>query len=1046
MKPIKLVMEGFGPYLEKTEIDFEKMDNGLTLISGNTGSGKTTIFDAICCALYGETSGKNRSFTQMRSKSAEPTDKTRIYFEFELRGKKYIVERSPKFLRPKRNSNELTEEAAKATLVYPDGRTVTKVSTVTNEVKDLLGIGKDEFRQIVMIAQNDFMAMIKDTKANQEITFNRIFGTQIYRDFITKVKHEVDTFENRRDQVKEQIQMELSRLGLEELSTDTNLFTGQIIEALSIREDSLKEKLPQLEAEVIRLDQEVKASLKLIEHAKLLKQQFTELKVANNRRTELNKQKESIDNLIYRTQRAEDARDGVEGIYNEFCENKKHLSELEQQLKIKRQDYRTALARSEQYSEKLKNYPQDKLIQMRQEEKELEGMIPVYQEAADLNKTLIELRLKRDQLIQSNEVNTREKDALSEKLKSLVIYSDEYFSDLRNKNEANRSNYRILFERIEELMQILVDLKNFTSSYINESNRLVNARVRLKDTQKEYDSKFDIYISNQAHFLAEKLKPDEPCPVCGSLEHPHPATLTSDKNVTIEELEELESELNSLRKSIQNISHSVDQDEGKITAGKDSLEKYYSLFNEKNKHFLESYKTGLDLVLSDPTSKENKKNLTQAGKDLSQCLEQIQEAVAFELSEYERKAREIDQNESVNQKLIQEKEKLEKQQGQQEEVIEDQKNQIAELNEKISAQQVLYEEKKKVLSHASLKEAQEALNNKKEQIEIFIKGQEQIQSLEKEATELVKQLEGEGKALSAEGSQAKKRIEENSVNLSKQLRENNFNDLKDFLNSRLSPDEINQNNKKIQDYHFEVKSNYQTIGELSTKLKGKIDPDMKKLEEEENSLNEALKEKRTEFSQTELELKKLDGSKQVIEERLKIYRKISQEYDVLFGLDRMINKRGATFSQYVLSVYFKKILRKANIKLAEMTNGLYQFKQPKEGQLEIAIFDASTGTTRDIKTLSGGETFTASLALALGFSEVVEEQNGGVRLDTIFIDEGFGSLDPEYLERAIDVLSKLSTERRVAIISHVEQLKERIDQQIVVEKGKNSSRIKLITR
>lgn len=920
MRPLHIKLSAFGPYAGSTEIPMEQLgERGLYLITGDTGAGKTTIFDAICFALFGEASGPNRDASMFRSKYAAPETPTEVELTFLHGGKEYYIKRNPEYERPKKSGNGMTRQAADALLRMPDGRVYTKVKDVTAQVVELLGINKDQFSQIAMLAQGDFLKLLlADTKQRQEI-FRELFQTKYYQSLQNKL-------EEKRKQVYGQVEdgRKSIRQYIQGIQADKD-------DVLSIDAEKAKEELLTTEAVLELLD-------KLIRKDQALKETQEE------KLRKINDELEAVNKRLGAAEKLEAARKAA-------AEAEKELSEETPKLEKLTEAYQAA---GEAWKDK---------AGLEKEANGIEAQFSDYDAADQLRREIKELKEKKNRLAEAIRKHETEKDEKAQELGGLKA---EVASFQDTSAEIVKISGRL--EKLREEEEKTDELSDDLNSYSDTETKLRTAQedYREKDEAFQranvfYEKKEQLFRDGQAGLLAEKLKEGEKCPVCGSTVHPSPAGRS--KEVPSEkELEKAKKESERTR----SLRDSAAEEAGGLKASFEMQEKEIKKKAEK--------------LLKTESLAEAPQKLDELRSSLSEEKKKAEEALQKEQQKVQRKA-ELD-------RLIPELE----------EKIEGLRKKIEQQTSDAAGEEAKSKEKEAQLEKltAGLKFA-----NKKE-------AEEAAAGLSQKAEKLQAAYDSAGRALSEQKEkilQLKTRKAENEKTL-----------------EAASPADAEAEKEVQEALKQKQQESIENGKRISTRLEN----------------NEAAKKN----------IAKQAGDTAKLEEQLQWIRALS---DTANG--RLSGKEKVMLETYIQTTYFDRIIQRANLRLITMSGGQYELVRLQEAAnaksqsgLDLGVIDHYNVTTRSVKTLSGGESFLASLSLALGLSDEVQSSAGGIRIETMFVDEGFGSLDPESLDMAYKALAGLTEgSRLVGIISHVVDLKERIDKQIVVTKEKSGgSSIKLL--
>ncbi|MCM1060418.1 MAG: SMC family ATPase [Eubacterium sp.] len=916
MRPIKLTMEAFGPYVKKTEIDFEKLGTeGLYLITGDTGAGKTTIFDAITFALYGKSSGGERKDDMMRSKYAEATVKPMVKLIFDVNGKRCTVTRTLKYERQK----GITQYPATASLVLADGNTVEKDKEVTAKIKDLLGIDENQFRQIMMLAQGNFRRLLVAKSDERQEIFRSIFSTEIYEKFQRLLSEKAKEKEDILNKNKYEAIYNIKNISCENAG-EFNAKKSEIIENNLANIPSLDELCEMVGKEI---------SVDKIRFETVNKQCGDIQKQYN----ELSGKIENEKDRMVRFKEMEMLKKQLPDAEKENSEAQKNAEIIKEKGEIRRGELTKEIHLSE---EKLAEY--DKLDGILSE-------IQNYKSAFENEEKILKEKETEHEKISENLEN-----ALNEE-KNLKANSGEIAAFTQEKNETKN--------RIEKLNLVVDVVKDFfqkSAAFDCAKKTYLDIRETYeKAAEKAYDMRRK-FNDEQAGIMAENLVEGQPCPVCGSVHHPIKAA-KPEKALSQKEVEEVEKSAAETQKKANEASNKSGLAEGKFQTSKEQALKV-----------IENAELNCGIELAEEIASEN------IAKEKI-ILSQVNEKIFAENKRTERikeLAEIIRINQEKSQKLIEENANT--------------KSNIAKLSARIEEKEYQKNELKKSLKFGSKAEAEkeiDRLNTELKNIENNIKSAENKAVFTKEKKrEIITKIETISKQFPANYRPAD--IEELNENLKQ---------LDDKLN-KISDEKNNIENKK--------KNNSEIL---------------KKLQKMLPELYEAEK-----------------------------------NYSLFKGLSQTANTKGGSsresFESYVQSVYFDKILSCANIHLRQMSNEHYELVRQAVSRdnrgnrtLDIDVKDSYNGTIRDVKSLSGGESFIASLALALGLSDTVQQTSGGIQIETMFVDEGFGTLDQDTLQQAMNALRSLTQSGRlIGIISHVETIKTEIPRQIVVKKdGANGS-------
>ena len=937
MRPEKLTISAFGPYADRTEIDFSRLgDSGLYLITGDTGAGKTTIFDAITFALYGQASGQVRDSAMFRSKYADTATETFVELVFSYQGKKYQVFRSPEYMAPKKRGTGLTLRKAEAQLIYPDERQpVTKARDVTRAIEELLGLDYEQFTQIAMIAQGDFQKLLLAGTVQRGEIFRQIFHTGIYQQVQLKLKEAAQSRYKEYDEMRRSI--------------------AQYLDGVKLRQREGTEAEEFAELKKGKFEGKLERSLEILKSF---------IDQEEKRESELLKQEQEVDQKI-RT-----------------MENILHLSaqkrNLEQKKDIARKQLEQLLPDLEKASgeaEKYKDADQKCealgiLIREKQEQ------LKKYQVLEQLKKELDEIRMQLKKCRAGQEANIRQEQQLHKDMEQLKKERSLLENSQLDLQKAITEKEKRT-QRKSELNGLETEMREFKGLYeaTKEQQKKYQAAYEKAQQQSEYYQQiFHSFLDAQAGILAQELKENEPCPVCGSLSHPHPRIISKGRTVTQEILDNEKIKLDKLEKI------SADQS---LEAGK---------LKERSNASWKQIVSGAEELLAEfqEFRKETKNGNGQAGdfrtvwKQMILMINREKEQCKNLLTESDRKIREAEENTKRKQK-------------------------VEKLLENLEKEKDILQEKKNSCDREQTGLTTKASENEKQQ---------------KNAAEEIRQVH----------SEAGKEV------LEKEIREKQqeYIDLKE--NSR----KMKETFERFQAEKARITSTIKTLDEQQKEIGEIREDEIREQYTESTTQKTELAEKRKELFSIQ------SGNLEIfrkVQKRKEEMTKAEAEYVWMKNLSDTANgnlngKAKIELETYIQMAYFDRILRRANVRLMTMSSGQYELKRQEQSEnrkekagLDLNVIDHYNGTERSVKTLSGGESFQASLSLALGLSDEIQASAGGIRLDSMFVDEGFGSLDEEALSQAVKALSSLADgHRMVGIISHVAELKDRIENKIIVTK------------
>lgn len=921
MRPIKLEISAFQSYAGKEIIDFNKLgDQGLFLISGETGAGKTTIFDAISYALFGSASGVSRSAAMLRSEYAQGTIETYVELTFSYNGKEYKIRRSPaQQIKYNPNKEDLRNFSTKAWLILPEKdeegnqRQVHLVSEVNKKINEIIGLDKDKFSQITMIAQGEFRKLIEsDTKGRGEI-LREVFKTTPYEAFQKLVYAKSKTKEE-----------ELKSLKSEQL-----IYVKQFTCSGDI-DERLKQSLENTKAK----DNITKEDLNLFEE--ILKIENKRLDTFRKEKLELEKELKVIAKIIEEDKKKREEQRNLEAheeklkeIIEDLEKAKLNLDEIEKKHDVKALN-----------DEIVKD--EEKLVEYKQ-------LDHISTEIIALEKALSTKKEEKEQ--KEKYIKARE-ELVGESNKQLKKLGDNLEKDKTKAIEEKN----IKHGRLEKVKDLIDDIKEYTKLKKETEEKQKISSDLTKDltiASKEYAQINETYLNQQAGILAKDLKEGVACPVCGSTKHPKKAKIENE-NITKESVDKAKAKQEEANENASNASSDAAIALGACEAELKDIEKTYKDIYKKD--FNKDEKTLQDL--------EKEQNLLEKG------IQDLEEQI--------RKRKED----------IEEKERLET-------LVKAKKKEIEKLNEEKNKVEIV------ISSNSASKSEKE---KQKEQISKGLK-YESKERAEGELKEKRENLEKINESIkNAKEEKSKMEADKNTTNgYIKKAKE----DLKNY-----KPIDLVKEEKREEETHLKKDAKEDEIEKIATIVKNNED-----------------------------KIKYIGKLLEKIGKNEKILSSILTLSNVVNG--KLVGEDRLSLETYILMNYFDKIIARANKRFNAMTLGKLEMirKTDKQGGsaqsgLELNVYDYYSGTERSAKSLSGGESFMAALSLALALSEEIQESAGGVQIDTIFIDEGFGSLDSETLKEAIKALADLAEGNiLIGLISHVDELKRKIDNKIIVSKN-----------
>lgn len=925
MKPLKLTMSAFGSYAGKNVIDFTGQQQGIFLITGDTGAGKTTIFDAITYALYNQTSGGERNGNMMRSQYAQQETETYVELEFLYRGQTYRVRRNPDYKITKTLKNGKIREQKvphSVELTMPDGTVFPEKKNATDaKIIEILGLTADQFSQIVMIAQGDFLKLLYTKSDERKMIFSKLFRTDIYWKIQENLRRKSMEMDERIQENDRAFEQEKSRIIL--LPESEELPLDELVERLRERlKDALKEQNLR-RANVEELNKKItkyEEINKLFVSLEKIRQTGKELEA---RQAESKERRQQIENALK-----------ADKVLVAEQQNLRQQQEVEQSAQAIAKMTET-LANNQEMFETLKTQQQEAEAKQKRE-------------AADIQKKMLAL----EQSFPSYEAlqNARSEEQQAKKVwEDLGKTSEESF-------HKKKAGIAALKEQQKQQEQVVEQTKkNWEQTSLSAS-----------ESAKHYEHMYEAFLKEQAGILAENLSAGCPCPVCGSTVHPDPAKL-SDHAVT-----ELE----------------VEQAKKTRAAAEEKRDMAYAAFEaektEKQKLAQAVEKEEADFVLAQTIAKQQRKEAEQNYVSLQKIAEQIREKLVYPS--------------------------------------------LAEAKKQYAAMQ------------KALEAAEQEIERKRQKVS--------------ELAEAMNTLKGQKLAEEENQKTAKKLAAKTEKEYAKLLEKSGFVSEETYHLAILPERSRSKLEREEKEYESQCLRQQSEQKLLEKQVSGKTYTDTTELNEQLKAEKQALKE----AEKTYMELHTAYENDRSVLQNCAVYlekgKKLESEDQVIKSLSKTANGRlsGSAkidFETYIQRQYFKQIIHEANKRLLTMSNHQFILKLKEEANtgrktnegLDLSVYSLVTDSERDVKTLSGGESFLAALAMALGLSDIVERSAGAIHPDMMFIDEGFGSLDAQSRQQAIEVLAELAGDSRmVGIISHVTELKEQIDRKLVVSRTDKGSR------
>jgi DNA repair protein SbcC/Rad50 len=1037
MKPLKLTLQAFGPYAGTEIIDFTRLENRtMFVVSGKTGSGKTTIFDGISYAIYGKASGEDRNGSDLRSQFAKDDVLTEVSLDFSLRKKTYRITRSPQQEKRKERGDGYTTVGAKAELYLLEGNNSPKllaanVRDVDEKIKEIMIIDSNQFRQILMIPQGEFRKLLTSDSKEKEVILQRLFHTEIYKKVEERLKEEAT-------ELKKTVEFQIDERSAT-LRRAHALENEELIEFLESASTNDVLMIPLIKEEIVAMERKLatlndeknnkqkqrdRVQQKLFEAESLLNQ-LQVMEGLQQKKIELEGQRVIFEGKELEIQNAKKAAilesqealchrlkkdlDQVEAFLKTTSEK---ITILTENLNVSKQEFEKQTAREQERKDAAEAV--SRLEHMKDDVRAFAGM---KQETERVHQSLTAVQKQNEQC----EGSVRDAE---EKLKTLQANKEEIEKSQLTFLEGERKIEKLEQEldKLKKYETILLRIKQGNLEHDKRKAELENAEARLLDGKALVQTLEQTWLHSQAAVLASKLTDGHECPVCGSNHHPKPAkadegSIPTEKDIKAarEQADLLEKEKNKCEKVLMEISLALNT----LVANGEEL------FSE--------------LKNMDPDFDTN---------ELQERIQTVESKLSQLVTNQRAASSKIKQLPLVKDELV----KLD--------------NMKVELQEKKKALEselqqltIQYTEKKTTLARMmeSIPEDLRSWQAFEQQYKRAVRIQEELAS----QLELSQQRYQDAKDLidkeKTRYEEAEKRLYETKTKLDDEratfintMNQQGFETYSLYREAKREDMLIEKLEAQTRNYREEFRSVSDRLDEYSKLLKDVKRPDIEGVRTALLELDQLIVNLEQEYQNLYIKLRENKQIVATVESINENIKSLEERYNLighLYEISKGQNTYRITFERFVLAAFLDDILTEANVRLGKMTSGRYKLlrktdrsKGNVQSGLELLVFDQYTSQTRHVKTLSGGESFKAALSLALGLADVVQNYAGGVSLETMFIDEGFGTLDPESLDQAIEALIDIqSSGRLVGIISHVPELKERIDARLEVTATQSGS-------
>ena len=1075
MKPIQLTMQAFGSYGKKTVIDFTKPDQNLFLITGDTGSGKTTIFDAIVFALYGEASSvvNRKNGVELQSQFAAASEEPFVELVFsEKEGSEdvhYTVRRVPKHVRPLKRGTGLKEESGSVSLIMSDGTEYPSKET-DKKLEEIVGLTKNQFMQVAMIAQGEFMALLRAKSDDKKVIFRKLFNTELYQNIVDELAKRRKDKDRKIAQIKTACQTEVGHILVPKLVTADGAETDQeqngaadqiadecrdanklqelkerilkserlslpdmeaLLQTLVSVSEWTKDKVQQSESETSQLYKVYLLKRDAVTKAGQLLERYKELEEAEKELGECEAIKPLMQEWQQCMRQIEDAYD-ILTLWKQY-------QEVSGQLETARQ----ALAANEQALPEQKMACEQAAVQLQQAKKVQEQALMDFSEVKthvenDLEAFSKMAEAKRKVLTAQTKVDEAGKQAriAEESLSDLESNEKQWQTQAELLSDTD-SRMIILQGKQRDIAGIGADFESWKDEEkdcfsqqrcAEEADKVyANAKDRFNKENTAYIQAYNDFLDAQAGFLAEKLQRGEPCPVCGSTIHPHPHQ--AEKSALTKE------ELNILSESVRELQ------EGQAAAAKKAGEAK-AMLDAKKKNCIQIWGKLRQRVIA--YSRDEMGELDS--EEIQSLIETWKKALKDEEKQLQKDKKQLQQLKKWLMKATKDKEELTAQKNKAEKMLADTKAELAAAQAELKSTFISTYYKSEEEANQFMEQAEQRKKNAEKQYHSCDKVDKKVRS-DKEKTEL-EIAQHRRDIPNLQDKSDKRKAVYIQLMEEKQLTEPQWKCVTESYDKA----DRQQFEEKIRQYQSKLSAAGKQKAVAEKAIDGRVKPDMEQLCSEQNvaeaawKKEQALYERYAEMYKTnhrvcEALMPKMAERSKIMEE----HRRLDDLYNLLAG---KVTGARMDIETYVQRYYLERILYAANRRFGEMSAGQFELRMcdiTKAGEgrnrgLDLMVYSNVTGKEREVRTLSGGESFMAALSLALGMADQIQQSSSAIHLDMMFIDEGFGSLDSQSRDQAVRVLQQMAGgSKLIGIISHVSELKQEIEDQLIVSKDEEGS-------
>ena len=1059
MRPLKLMMEAFGSYGRRTLIDFRETNQNLFLITGDTGAGKTTIFDAIVFALYGEASSNTnkKDGRELQSQFVDYDTQPCVELTFSERTqngrKEYKVRRVPRHVRLMKRGSGVKEESESVSLIMPDGTEYPQKET-DRKLIEIVGLTKSQFMQVAMIAQGEFMELLRAKSDDKKVIFRKLFHTELYQDIVEELGRRKKEKLAEIDQIKTACQTEVSHIIVpngEQRAQELQFLQDKILvsdklspvdlecllKELQVLCKELEEKADHAQRDYQEADEVYLARRDAFNDGEKLLERFEELDQVREELRQCADEEKSVGEAAVLLGKLQAAWE-IQAVYERYVDSAKRAGETERRLREQQEilpDLLKALEEAQEWEQRTKSLWDQELQTFTRISERVERSLEIFEKIGRAKEDVSAAKAEKERAGQAAEETAQQ-------LRDLEQKEQEW---LRQQQKLGEAKVRMEKWRVkeDEVKSILAEIQRVKSLAQDAAAQRVNAEKARGDyldacgkyerKNKEYEHLRRIFLNMQAGFIArERLRPGEPCPVCGSVQHPNPCRLEEEHSgLSRESLEALNAEVNALRIAQEEASGAS------RSAGE--------LLGEKEKH-LQAEEEKIFQTITDilPDFPEN--------AVLEEAQKQVFARREFLLAEGRRLQEDVRTFERV-QRLMQgiEKEKS------------DLRKRMDEAVKEASAAGEVLVEKRASLENLethmdylteeearkALKEAEREKQKKKETYSKAEKDAAGKRSAAENANTLLRRCREE-LPTQREEERCRRTFYER-IMAQKNLGETEWKE----LTGKYPRTETTELQKKIDAFNMRKAAAESRRDSAAKAIGNRKRPDLDVLRRQRDEARKRLEQVQLKLEQAReiyrADVRVYNALAPKMEERGKIvseHGRLDHLYNQLAG--KMTGAR-MDIETYVQRYYLERILHAANRRFRDMSAGQFEIRMydiekagtGKNRGLDLMVYSAVTGKEREIRTLSGGESFMAALSLALGMADEIQESAAALQLDMMFIDEGFGSLDEHARNKAVRVLQQMAEgSRMIGIISHVTELKQEIEDQLIVKKDESGSSVR----